>query len=87
MSEDFITREMTLEEEIKDLEKHNVPEHVRARMLKKLAEIKSWNERLEESRCSYITLLEERNRNNRALLNALGEHLHNKEPKKLNELF
>lgn len=79
MSEDFVTREMTLEEEINDLEKYNVPERIRSRMLNKLAEIESWNAQREECKKHELKFAIKRNQNLGAVVDALGEYLHSKQ--------
>jgi hypothetical protein len=75
MSADFTTYGGTLETEIEDLKKYNVPKEVRERMLMKLHEIYHWNKeqqsrgerKLDESR--QINLRRE------AVIDALGEYL------------
>lgn len=79
MSKDFITREMTLAEEIEALEKYSVPPSVRARLRKKLAEIESWNAERAERKERELQFAVNRNQNLGAVVDALGEYLHIKQ--------
>lgn len=75
MSGEKCCREMTLPEEIRALKEYNVPESVIERILRKVDECAKWEKERIESRDTLIQELQESNRNNKAILDALGAYL------------
>lgn len=72
---DAPVREMTLPEEIRDLAKYDVPDSVIERIIRKVEECGEWERQRIESRDNVIQDLQESDRNNKAVINALGAYL------------
>lgn len=68
-------REMTLPEEIRELEKYDVPDHVIERICRKVAECGEMEMSRIKSRDTLIQELQESNRNKDAVIDALGGYL------------